>query len=287
MKRIICLILILLLLPLYALAGEGNWLVSNPESTWVNLREQSTTKSRSLGKYENGTSIAILDETDNGWYHVSVDGKTGYMLKGMVARVYTLADDTRIVGRTSDGQYIQCCTAPNGDALYFTTLEKTPRIKMEDVNFDGVADIVVFTVLGASNHFCEFFVYDNGHYRMAEHPGIDYGLCNYGLVPEKKLVCSDANNGYAGALHEDCIFRWEGTKLKLIRRAVSDQLTETEWQQDSWATTTYNDKLSVTIRDYTQGEYEGAVIWEEILDLYNDDVSAFMERERKALWNGL
>jgi len=285
MKRFV-LCLLVCLLPLCAMAQEGNDLVSNPQSTWVNLREKPTTKSASLGRYDNGTAVAVLGETENGWYQVSVDGKTGYMLKGMVARVYTLADDTHIVGRAVNGDYIMACDAPNGQRLYFTSIEKKPVIKMEDVNFDGVADIVVFTAMGASNHFCEFFVCDDGQYRMAEHDGAEHGLCNYHLMPEKGLVVTQANNGSAGALHDHCIFRWDGGNLRLIRRAVSKELTETDWQQDRYTTITYLQKLRVTIRDYTGDEYEGKVIWEEIVEL-DGTVPDFFERENEALWAGL
>lgn len=269
-----------------ALAQEGHYIVSNPESTWVNLRENSTTKSPSLGRYPNGTAVSILSQTDSGWYQVSVEGKTGYMLKGMVARVYTLSDDTHIVGRAVNGDYIMACDAPNGQRLFFTSIEKKPVIKMEDVNFDGVADIVVFTAMGASNHFCEFFVCDDGQYRMAEHYGAENGLCNYALMPEKGLVVTQANNGSAGALHEECIFRWDGGNLRLIRRAVSEELTETDWQQDHYTTTTYTQRLRVTVRDYISDEYEGTIIWEEIVEL-GEDVPDFFDREDRALWEGL
>ena len=285
MKRFL-LCLLVCLLPLCALAQEGNYLVSNPESTWVNLREKPTTKSRSLGRYPNGTAVAVFGETENGWYHVSAEGKTGYMLQGMVARVYSLADDTHVVGRAGNGDSIMACNAPNGQRLYFTSIEKEPRIKMEDVNFDGVADIVVFTAMGASNHFCEFFVCDDGQYRMAEHYGAENGLCNYHLLPEKGLVVTQANNGSAGAEHDHGIFRWDGTNLRLIRRAVSRELTETDHQQDRWITTTYYQKLRVTVRDYTGDEYEGRVIWEEIVEM-DGTVPDFFERENAALWEGL
>lgn len=286
MKRKIILGLLLCLVPLCAMAEDGNWVVNNPHSTWVHLRQEATTKSQSLGRYPNGTAIAVVSETENGWVQVSAEGKTGYMLKGMVARVYSLADECRVVGCAVNGDFIMACDAPNGQTLYFTAIEKKPRIKMEDVNFDGVSDIVVFTAMGASNHFCEFFVCQDGQYRMAEHYGADEGLCNYQLMPEKGLVVTHANNGSAGALHEKWIFRWEDGNLELVRRAVAEELTETEWKQDRYITTTYIQKLRVTIRDYTASEYEGTVIWEETVDL-GGDVPDFFERENAALWQGL
>ena len=67
---------------------------------------------------------------------------------------------TTILGHMPDDEYIHQYVAPNGQLLWFTAIEKNPYIKMEDVNFDGTEDIVVFTVRGASNFFVEFFLYD-------------------------------------------------------------------------------------------------------------------------------
>lgn len=287
MKKVfLVLALVLMLMPLCALAQGSGWIVSNPNSTWVNLRQEPTTQSHSLGRYSNGTELILLGETDNGWYQVAVDGKTGYMLQSMVARVYSLADDVRTVGCTNDDQYIQSVTAPNGQTLYFISLEKQPKIKMEDVNFDGLSDIVVFTALGASNHFCEFFVSDGEMYHYVKHPLYGEGLCNYQLYPEKNLVMTQSNSGYAGALHEYWILRWEGRELTLMRRAHSRELTETEWLDDRRITTAYDQTLHVTIRDYTTADLDGTVIWDETIELEKAD-QAFFERERKALWEGL
>lgn len=289
MKRLMVCLLCLMMIFANASAEEGTWIVNNPHSTWVHLRKESTTKSQSLGRYPNGTELSLLGQTDNGWYQVEVEGKTGYMLTGMVTRIYSLSDECRIVGRAVNGDHIMACSAPNGQTLYFTTIEKNPHLKMEDVNFDGVSDIVVFTSMGASNHFCEFFVFDDVHreYRMAEYYGAENGLPNYQLLPEKGLVTTHANNGSAGALHEKCIFRWDGNDLKLIRKALSEELTETDFQQDRFVTTTYTQKLHVTVRDYTTSEYEGTVIWEETAELDESTIRDLMERENEALWEGL
>ena len=279
--------MLLLLLPLCALAQEGDFIVNNPHSTWVHLRKEPTTQSESLGRYPNGTEITVLGETKNGWYQLAVEGKTGYMLTGMVARVYSLADETRVVGETADGAYIQALEAPNGQLLYFTSLEQKPMIKMEDVNFDGISDIVMFVARGASNDFCEFFLSDGKTYHRAQHPGMDQGICNYQLIPDKECLVSYANNGSAGALHEKAIFRWKGHhQLKLIRRAISQELTETDWQDDRFTITTYTEKLHLSIRDYTTGEAGGVVIWEEIAEI-DDQLSDCFAREEAALWSGI
>ncbi len=45
----------------------------------VNFRTEATTTSESMGKLGDGTRVAILDETEDGWYKVAYEGKTGYM----------------------------------------------------------------------------------------------------------------------------------------------------------------------------------------------------------------
>lgn len=58
------------------------YVVSNPKSSdRLHLREEPSTKSRSLGRYFNGTQVeAIGGDTMDGWLHVRVDGKEGYMM---------------------------------------------------------------------------------------------------------------------------------------------------------------------------------------------------------------
>ena len=43
------------------------------------LRSEPSVASSSLGYYRNGKSVKLLEKLD-GWYKVSVDGKTGYMM---------------------------------------------------------------------------------------------------------------------------------------------------------------------------------------------------------------
>ena len=191
-----------------------------------------------------------------------------------------------IVGRTSDGDYIHTYVAPNGQTIYFTALESEPNIIMRDVNFDGQEDLVVMNVMGASNFFCDFFVFNNGQYVQAEHEGLSYGLCNYELYPETGIVGSHADNGYAGALHEDFLFRWEGTNLRLIRQGSSEELTETEFGDEAYTVTTYRNRLHIVIRDYSAGDYEGTVLWDNVIELDDMDAAMF-EQERELLWQDI
>lgn len=188
-----------------------------------------------------------------------------------------------IVCRTSAGELIHTYTADNGQLIYFTALEDEPFIEKADVNFDGLEDLVVCVSAGVSNGFFEFFVFDGENYVQASHDGIGYGICNYQLYPEKGLVLSHANNGFAGALHEDCLFKWEGTDLKMIRRAVADFDSEYIWYDDGYALRSYDNRLHVTV-----GMYNAADEWETVLE---ERVSltdeGWYERKEAIFWQGL
>lgn len=129
---------------------------------------------------------------------------------------------TEIVGQTHE-DYIHRYTAPNGQQIYFLSREDAPFVREMDVNFDGKMDLVATVTLGASNFFCEFFVWDGAQYVLAtNNAGITGGLPNHTLYPEKGLVHCEVNNGWAGLLGEDHIFRWQGTQLVQIRHSLSD-----------------------------------------------------------------
>jgi len=58
----------------------GTAVVNNPKDTQVLfLRSKASVESEALGYYRNGKSVTLLEKLD-GWYKVSVDGKTGYMM---------------------------------------------------------------------------------------------------------------------------------------------------------------------------------------------------------------
>lgn len=286
MKRLAaCLCMLVLLAAIYPAQATSTYVVANPHSSWVHLRQEPTTKSLSLGKYNNGSTVYVKRDNGDGWYLVEAGGQRGFMLASMLRRA---GDEGRCVsvGRTSEGDHIMQYTADNGQQIYFTTIEPQPVVKMQDVNFDGQNDVVVFVAMGASNHFCEFFIFANGQYHQAWHDGIGNGLCNYTLLPELRIVQTQANNGYAGALHETCLFRWEGNDLKLIRRAVSKERMEAEHSGDRYTLHTHMDEVRVTVRDYSSGEYEGELMWEETVKLDGSEKKAF-ETEHQMLWQGI
>ena len=202
--------------------------------------------------------------------------------------VFALAEreETQIVGLTPQWDYIHRYTAENGAEIYFTSIEERPRIEWEDVNFDGAQDIVVLVNAGASNAMYEFFVREGEGYTYARYGTIDYGLANYRLDGENGYVISHANNGAAGAMFDMCIFRWEGSKLKLVRRANSDLVRESAYDEEQYTETTYLNRLRITVQDYQTGEMSGTVIWEKQLDFEAIDASILDEANAR-LWQGL
>ena len=53
--------------------------IRNVSGTGLNLRADTSTRAASLGLYANGTQVTVMGITPD-WYHVQIDGKTGYML---------------------------------------------------------------------------------------------------------------------------------------------------------------------------------------------------------------
>ena len=203
-----------------------------------------------------------------------------------VVLILPLTVSAEIVGQTSGGEYIHAYAAPNGQTIYFAALESEPRVLTRDVNFDGQDDLVVVTSMGASNYFCEFFVFENGRYVQAQHLGLSTGLCNYELYPELGIVGSHASNGWAGALHEDHLFRWEGTNLRLIRRGSSEEMTEFSYTDDAYTVTTWQNRVRITICDYSSGDYDATVLWDQAVDVDQMDAAMF-DQETALLWQGL
>jgi len=261
--------------------------VSNRHSTWVNLRQSATTQSLSLGRYDNGVKLTVLGETVTGWSYVQVNGQTGYMMTSMIGDEPQTSTSSSVsvgsptlLGQSPDGSYIYSYTAPNNQTIYFTTSEKNPSVSMNDVNFDGRNDLVIYTAMGSTNSLCEFYVFDGNRYQHAGHPGSEDGLSNYELHKEDNMVSTRQNNGFAGALNKLCLYQWKGTKLTLLRSATAELLSETLDYSDRSVTTTYQDIILVTVRD----EQTGQTLWQEKV---NANDSSFLDKEEHVLWQGI
>lgn len=267
------------------------------KSKTLNLRSGPSKANGVEWVLEEWELLYILGQCSNNWYYVkNQNGLIGYVMPDYIAlngeMISNHNADIHKVGVSYNGDYIYSWPAPNGQMLYFTALED-PLIKFEDVNFDGYEDVVIFISRGASNFFTEFYVWDDGGYVYARHPGLAHGICNYHLYPEYGIVHSDAQNGSAGAEHEDVLLRWEGNDLQVIRRSVSENATEMTWLSDGGGYTTHTDlqNLHVRVWDYTANVPEGELIFETKISLESlssaDDYARLFAGEQEALWKGI
>ena len=270
-------------------APRGPWyVVDNPSSTWVNLRMSPSMDGMVALCPDNGTAVRILGETADGWSYVDCDGVKGYMRTELLSEAEVPSHETTILGYTADRCYIHQYNAPNGQKIYFTATEDEVNLTFQDVNFDGIEDIVVLTALGASNFFSEFFVYDTeiGEYVRAVTDSSEERLCNYQLYPEYGVVATQTNVGYAGALHVRNLYRWEGNDLRLIRSAVSDEWTEETFDGSTYTQIIHGDILHVVVRDHTK-DYDDSVLLELILPKEAADTRDIFTEESDALWQGI
>lgn len=196
-----------------------------------------------------------------------------------------------VVGRAGN-DYIHRWVAPNGQELYFVSMEEDPFVQMKDVNFDGVEDVVVITFRGAANFGVEFFVWDGGAYVPVEHPGADR-LVNYELYSELALVETGANDGLAGMLGDRQLWRWDGAKMTLVR---GEWRTEVEtWSYDGDLTTIVKDNgyVHMCVWDYVNrvtlnGVTGPALLLDTVVGIYDEEAClAAMDEADSAFWQGL
>lgn len=210
----------------------------------------------------------------------------------LVLLLLPAAAPAEVVGREGmyGDEYIHRIEAPNGQALYYLSKEEEAFVSYRDVNFDGMEDIVVISSQGASNTWFLFFVWDGENYvRAGWDAGDDTGLPNYELLAGDGLVLASCNDGWAGGLHHRWLYRWEGTDLRLVRSAVSEEYQEmaVDGQTGAVVTTTYNDRMSVCVIE--PGDEGGQrVLWEGIVtqEQAASDPQAFAQEEA-AFWQGI
>lgn len=263
--------------------------VDNPHSTWVNLRMSPSMDGMVAMCPDNGTAVQLLGETADGWSYVECEGVQGYIVTELIGEAYNEATpSTTVLGRTADWYYIHQYTAPNGQNIYFTATEDKAYVTFCDVNFDGVEDIVVDAIHGASNFFSEFFVYErtSGEYVRVTNDGAEERFCNYQLYPEYGLVATQSNNGNAGLLHVMNLYRWDDTELKLIRSAVSDEWSEERFEGQTYTRIIHGDILHVTVRDHTK-DHDESILWEIIIPKEDTEYRDVFTEEMEALWQGI
>ena len=262
-------------------------MVDNTTSDWVNLRSGASFEAQPIGRLENGDLVALLGETASGWSYVQSGDVRGYVVTDFLVQGKQAPQDVfrwLAVGETPDGKIIYSCELHNGQTIYFVSDLEWPSFSQEDVNFDGQLDIVVVTARGATNQLCEFFVRSGDRYVMAQHPAIDHGLANHILYPSSGYVLSSMNNGYAGALYEECLFRWEGTELRLVRRATAECLREYRTEGMALVTVLHDRKVELTVYDFTGAD--SVLIHQEIVDMNSMNADKMHEMKQR-LWQGL
>ena len=122
---------------------------------------------------------------------------------------------------------------------------------------------------------------------------LDGGIPNYALYPEKGIVCAQVNNGWAGLLHETQLFCWEGTTMRRVRGAVSENATS--WTMDGTRCTQTTDTGILSLRVMEPAHDENGcslpdrVLYERELtaDWAAEQGEALLEEEAEALWQGL
>ena len=252
------------------IAPAGPWqAVDNPSSTWVNLRMSPSMSGKIALCPDNGTAVQVLGETADGWCYVDCGGTKGYIRSSLLSSLENgAAQRTTILSQEGVDSYIHQYIAPNGKSVYFS------------------AALLISS--GVSNAYYAFFVYNpqTEAYERAILLGGEEALRNYQLHPDRSVVVSQGSNGAAGALHETYLYRWEGNALKLVRSAVSEDLTVMEFDEHRFTTTLYDDLLHMTVRDHRQGE-EGVILWEKTVSLDEAEVLNAMDEEEAALWQGI
>ena len=190
------------------------------------------------------------------------------------------------------GPVIMRLTAPNGQSLHFVTwMTSDPVVHSADVNFDGADDLAVMVSSGATNSVYRLFVRQGERY-VAVDDGQEEGLFNPVLYPELGLVESQGTSGLAGALHENILLKWEGTRLVPVRRAVCANDQTNNFQDDAYTVTDWFNILRSRVLDYTGAQYgDPLVLFDEIYNMnalgMEEDYLDFYQREQDALWQGI
>ena len=210
----------------------------------------------------------------------------GYILLSaifIITMCVAVTASAEIVGRTSDG-YIHRWTAENGQDIYFVSTSEEPLVDTDaDVNFDGHPDLAVVTILGASNAWYEFYLWNGSEYEYAERWTGD--IINYELADGKYLV-SRSNDGSAGLLFHAQICVWDGNVLKAIRTMVSEEETSIEWEGKIGTQITNLDRLHAVLREVDGLAGASEVLWEKTYEPFPEGPEAFDEMEAH-LWDGL
>ena len=111
-------------------AVTGTAVVNNPLDTQVLfLRSEPSTASQSLGYYRNGKSVTLLAKMD-GWYKVSVDGKTGYMMAKYLKVTDEIASGKATVYNPNGNSYVNFRSSASLNASVIRTIPVGTKVEV-------------------------------------------------------------------------------------------------------------------------------------------------------------
>ena len=114
----------------------GTAIVNNPLDTQVLfLRSEPSTSSKALGYYRNGKSITLLEKLD-GWYKVSVDGQTGYMMAKYLKIGSESISGKATVYNPNGGSYVNLRAGASLNSSVLTTVPVGTKIAVLDKGTD-------------------------------------------------------------------------------------------------------------------------------------------------------
>ncbi len=198
--------------------------------------------------------------------------------------LFTATSHAEVLGMvTEEGDtYIQRLNIQGQELIFTSMVEEVPMVE-EDVNFDGRSDLVLTTRLGASNVGQLIYLATDEGYQPAS-CGLVWNLV---LDEERGLLISQMSNGMAGALTEYSVYRWDGLTPVKVRYGSSREKETFVSTAEGYEVIHYSQVLTRRVWDYTNGEYNGEVIWED--EITSDELNI---RERfdafyQALLEGL
>ena len=121
----------------------GTAVVNNPRDTQVLfLRREANVNSESLGYYRNGKTVTLLARQGD-WYKVSVDGKTGYMMKKFISVVGSSSGATSTLPQAP---FTAKLVNPNGNGI--VNFRKAPGLSASIIKAYPVGTEIQVTEVG-------------------------------------------------------------------------------------------------------------------------------------------
>ena len=117
-------------------SASGIAVVSNPRGTQVLfLRSEPSVSSEAMGYYRNGKQVKLLEKLD-GWYKVSVDGKTGYMMARYLDVKSEVTSGSAKVYNPNGNSYVNFRKGASLNAQIMTTIPVGTTIKVIEKTTD-------------------------------------------------------------------------------------------------------------------------------------------------------